>query len=476
MSLTSQYNPGRILLLPLLVLLLSACTGELTELEKVLKSGELVVLTRNSGTTYYEGPFGPTGLEYDLVNGFAKHLGVKPRFIVADTLADLLGQLAEKKAHFAAAGLTITDPRKTWLNFTPSYQEVSQQLVYRAGRKKPKSLGQLEGHIEVVADSSHTERLRRLHHKFKKLSWSENHKQDSSELLTRVWEKKLDYTIVDSNVFMLNRHFMPELRVAFNIGKPQELAWAFPKYQDMTLYQAAESYINSIKKDGHINKLFERYYEHLEQFNYVGTVLYQRHIIERLPEYRKLFEYAANEVGLDWRLLAAVSYQESHWDSKAVSPTGVRGIMMLTRKTAGDIGVEKRTDPVQSIRGGAIYLKNLLQRVPERIKEPDRTWLALAAYNIGLGHVEDARIITQKLGGNPDSWKDVKKHLPKLRQKKWYKNTKRGYARGNEALIYVENIRSYYDILVWIIDRESKRLNRQKKEQPPALGIKTPTL
>ena len=145
---------------------------------------------------------------------------------------------------------------------------------------------------------------------------------------------------------------------------------------------------------------------------------------------------------------------------------------MLTKITADELGVDKRTDPVQSIRGGALYLSKLMQKIPERIQEPDHSWLALAAYNIGYGHLEDARVITQKKGNNPDSWKDVKDNLPLLRKRKWYRHTKNGYARGNEAVRYVENIRSYYDVLVWFTDQE-------KPNTPPpsrALEIANPAL
>ncbi len=456
--------------------LVSACTGELNELEKVLQKGEFTVLTRNAGTTYYEGGNGPTGLEYDLVKGFADELGVKARFVIADNVKELLNMLAEEKAHFAAAGLTVTEPRMRWLRFTPSYQSVSQQLIYRRGKKRPKNLGELDGHLEVVANSSHAERLKRLHHRYGNLDWSENDELESDDLLTLVAVQFLDYTIADSNEFTLNQRFIPELKVAFEVGEPQSLAWAFPKGADPSLYQAAIDYFIGLIQSGKLAKLIERHYGHLDRFDYVGTRTYRRHIAERLPEYRKVFEYVGKETGLDWRLLAAIAYQESHWNPKAVSPTGVRGMMMLTKETAEYIGVEKRTDPVQSIRGGSFYFRKLLEKFPQRITDPDRTWLALAAYNIGFGHLEDTRIITQQLGGNPDSWKDVKVHLPKLRQRKWYKNTRRGYARGNEALRYVENIRSYYDILVWMDEQERARARELQPKPPAALTIDTPAL
>jgi len=444
----------RLLALLWLPLLLISCNEPENALEQVVQQGKLVVITRNAATAYYEGPHGHTGLEYDLARGFAKELGVKLKMIVASNVGDVLKQLADGKGDFAAAGLTITTPRQQRVRFTPAYQEITQQLVYRSGQRRPRSLDKLDGIIEITADSSHEEQLHKLHSQYRNLSWTENHELESEDLLTMVWDKVLDYTVADSNEVAMYRRFYPELRVAFDISKPQHLAWAFPKQDDDSLYRAASAYFNKIQKNGHLARLIERYYGHLDDFDYVGTRTYMRHMRQRLPSYLAMFEYAAKEFGIDWRLLAAAAYQESHWNPDAISPTGVKGLMMLTKATASELGVEQRTDPVQSIRGGALYLKQMLDKIPQRIAEPDRSWLALAAYNIGYGHLEDARIITQKQGGDPDSWKDVKETLPLLRMRKWHSQTKHGYARGNEAVRYVENIRSYYDILAWFTDQE----------------------
>lgn len=460
------------LLLSVIPLLLVACSEPANQLEQVKKRGVLHVLTRNAATTYYEGPLGRTGLEYDLVKGFADELDVELKMEVADNVSRVQTKLALGEADFAAAGLTVTGPRQLWAYFTPPYQHITQQLVYRVGTPRPDSLSELDGSLEITAKSSHQEQLRKLKDEYPNLNWTENREVGSEELLTMVWDKLIDYTVADSNEVAMNQRYFPELRVAFNISEPQPLAWAFPKFRDDSLYLAASDYFNRLKASGRLEQLIERYYGHLQDFDYVGTRTYMRHIRTRLPKYRELFEYSAKEYGLDWRLLAASAYQESHWDPEAVSPTGVRGIMMLTKLTAGELGINERTDPVQSIRGGALYLKRMMKKIPERIREPDRTWMALAAYNIGYGHLEDARVITEKTGGDPDTWNDVKERLPLLRQRKWHRKTKHGYARGNEAVRYVENIRSYYDILVWMVGRETP----PRPTPPKALDIRTPAL
>lgn len=431
-----------------------------TLLNRVQTNGELVVVTRISPSTYFESQNGPLGLEYDLARLFAQELGVELRLVAADDLGQIFNLLATRNADLAAAGITVTAEREQRFRFTEPYMSVQQQLVYRTGKSRPRQLDDLgTGKLQVVAHSSHAEFLREAAASTPQLRWEETSELSSDDLLYQVWSEQLDYTIADSNELVLSQRFYPELRAAFDLTEPQGLAWAFPRDEDDSLYRAAESFFDRIRNDGTLTHLLEKYYGHLNTFDYVGTRTYMRHITERLPKYRELFEKAAQETGLDWRLLAAIGYQESHWNPRAVSPTGVRGIMMLTLNTARSLGVSNRLDPEESIVGGARYLALTKQRIPDRIPEPTRTWLALAAYNVGIGHLEDARIITENQGRNADSWTDVKEHLPLLAEKKWYRKTRYGYARGWEPVRYVENIRTYYELLVRITEPELLETN-----------------
>jgi membrane-bound lytic murein transglycosylase F len=431
---------------------LNACTPQRSALEQVLDSGELRVYTRNSATTYYHGPHGPTGLEYQLAKGFAERLGVRLKLIVEDNPENIYEGLRKGRADLAAAGLTVTDLRRQQVRFAPAYQSITQELIYRdSGQPAPKDFATVsQGHLEVVANSSHAERLRQLQQDHPELEWYENQEAGSTELLTLVAQNVIDYTIADSNQVAINRRYFPELKVAFDISKPQELAWAMPRSEDTSLYAEVKHFFNDIRESGELAKLLKQNYEYVRNYDYAGTPYFMHHMRSRMPLYRQQFELAAEQTNLDWRLLAAVAYQESHWNPLAVSPTGVRGIMMLTNMTAEHLGVDDRTDPDESIQGGARYIRSLYERFDD-IPQEDRMWFALAAYNVGIGHMRDVQWITKQRGGNPKKWADVKANLPLLRQQKWYSKTRYGYARGNEPVTYVSNIRSYYDILRWHI-------------------------
>ena len=431
------------------VMLLTGFVPQPTLLNRIKQQGELVVVTRMSPTTYYEGADGPAGFEYDLARLFADYLGVKLKIVTPDSFNEILPMVESGEADLAAAGLTVTKSRRNLVRFGPVYQEIRQQLVYRAGDDIPQSINDLQHkYIEVVAGSSHEDTLRHLDRTVT-LNWHPNYEAEVEELLSLVWQRELDYTIADSNQVEVTRRYYPELRVAFDISGPQDLAWAFRNGKDISLHREAGRFFAEIERNGILDQLKDRYFGHVQDFDYVGTRAYIKDIYKRLPKYDDYFKQAADDFSLDWRLLAAIGYQESHWNPRAISPTGVRGIMMLTRTTAADMGITNRIKPRNSIFGGARYFSGLKKVLPDSIADPDRTWFALAAYNVGLGHVNDAREITKRLGKDPDKWMDVRDSLPLLMQKRWYKQTEHGYARGMEAVQYVENIRDYYDILVW---------------------------
>jgi membrane-bound lytic murein transglycosylase F len=248
----------------------------------------------------------------------------------------------------------------------------------------------------------------------------------------------------------MNQVYFPNVRVAFDLGNASNQSWAVAAGDDNSLLNEINSYLDKVEKNGTLQRLKDRYYGHVDVLGYVGAYTFAQHLQQRLPKYEKHFRAYAKEEKVDWRLLAAIGYQESLWQPAVTSKTGVRGLMMLTQNTAQAMGVSNRLDAKQSIMGGAKYLAKIKDELDDSIAEPDRTWFALAAYNVGTGHLEDARTLAKKDGLNPNKWLDVKKMLPRLAQKQWYSKTRYGYARGGEPVHFVANIRRYYDILTWV--------------------------
>lgn len=432
----------------------------LTQLQAIQQRGHINVLTHNSSSTYYHDANGANGFQYQLVKMFADYIEVDLNVIVVDRFSELYSELLFETGDLAVAGLSEQDifinPN---IEYGPAYQQVQQQVVYRKKtNNRIKTLEDIgESPLGVIEGSSHERLLDNLSATATDLKWQIYRDISTDEMIEMVDEGELEFALADSHEIALQRRFFPELRIAFNLGDSKDLRWARKKTSDDSLQNALEIFFGTIKKDGRLNQLTHRFFSQVEKFNYSDIQTFMLHANKRLPKYKALFKREARANDLDWHLLAAIGYQESLWNPKARSPTGVRGLMMLTQDTAKHVKIKNRLDPEQSIKGGAKYFKRVLAKIPDRIPAPDRIWLALASYNVGFGHLEDARIITITNKGDPDKWIDVKKNLPLLGRKKWYKKTKHGYARGWEPVKYVENIRKYYDLLVGMESRELEK-------------------
>ncbi|MDX1800035.1 MAG: membrane-bound lytic murein transglycosylase MltF [Marinobacter sp.] len=433
------------------VMTLSACSDPSDSVSKLAppeESGVLKVVTRNGSTTYYlnrnDQPVGP---EYDLVSAYAADRGWTVEWQMLDTTAAVLKALESGQAHLAAAGLTLLDSRSQRFERGPAHTEITQQLVCnRKDRPLPRSLDELDGvQIRVTADSSYVETLNALANTHPGLRFDQD-ERSTEVLLGEVAQGKLDCTVADSNIVQINRRYMHDLEIAVNLTKGQNLGWYLPKGSEK-LAGDARRWMNGDSGDAAIGRMEERYYSYIGKFDYVDVRALNRRIDDRLPDYKDQFLTAEQNTGMPADLLAALSYQESHWNPSAKSPTGVRGIMMLTKSTAAALGVKDRLDPTQAIEAGSRYLADRHDRLPDTIPEPDRTYLALASYNVGRAHLLDARQLARDLGKDPDSWKDMSEVLPLLSDKRYYPKLRHGYARGYEPVQYVTRIRNYRDII-----------------------------
>jgi membrane-bound lytic murein transglycosylase F len=354
----------------------------------------------------------------------------------------VLASLRKHKAHLAAIPLRIEN-NPAAIQFGPSYQSVRELLVCNSSMPRIRELADLRGkELVVAAGSAHEAALREAQTNLPSLQWQTDRDLSTQDLLAEVGEGGLDCVAANELQFADARNYHPDLVAELDIVPPSRLAWGFPGNVDSDLLKQVQIFFSAIQQDGTLHRLLDRYYGHSNRLRKMDAAAFISGINTVLPHFRRMFEEAATITGEDWRLLAALAYQESQWNPLATSYTNVRGMMMLTGDTADQMNVSNRLDARESILAGARYLQQLKEQLPDRIPEPDRTWMALAAYNQGSSHLEDARILT-----SPDSWADVKKWMPMLGQPKYYKTLKHGYARGGEAVILVESVRSYYGIL-----------------------------
>ena len=458
-SSASSFRAAAALIFILLIFLSGCDFLNLNELFKplTLKTGTLTIVTRNIPTAYYHGPEGEMGFEYNMARALAQDLGLKLEILVVDSISEMLTAIAEGRADIAAGGLTRTPERERRFIFGPDYFTVQQQLVYRKNGPHPLNIEELKNfELVVLARSSYEERLLELKQQWPQLKWRATDEFSTDQLLKKVWLKELPCTVADSNILAVNRRYYPELEIAFPISDKQPLAWLLNS-KHRKLQKKLHKSFKKFKKEGNLDTLIESHYGHVTNFDYVDVKIFLRRIKTLLPTYQPLFEKYGQKFDLPWTLLAAKAYQESHWNPLATSSTGVRGIMMLTKMTASQLGIKDRLSVNESIGGGARYFRQLLDRVPESYPENDRRNVAMAAYNVGMGHIYDARQLARSLKKNPDRWSTLKETLPLLSQKKYYKNLKHGYARGHEPVSYVERINNYRNILekkLGLLDRD----------------------
>ena len=426
-----------------LLLLLQGC-DQPPLVERLQARGILHVATVAGPLSCYLGEEGPAGLEYELVRRFARDLGLSPRFTVYPNRLSAM-EAVQTGSEDMAAGFIIPAALDTDAYYASAALARAQPRFARFMSYRRFQLSKVPVTSVVVPEGGYADGLLRAR------GLTPHRLEGAAEeaVLALVDRGLFHYTLTNDAQLQAHANFMPRLVPGENLGAPLGVRWLFPRFYDSSLRDRANEFLRRQADSGFLQELHDRYVEKLPSRDFVTRRDFWKHVRERLPKYVDLFRQAGQETGMDWRLLAAIGYQESHWNEKAKSPTGVRGIMMLTQDTAKQQKISNRLDPAQSIPAGARHLLWMEARIPDHIQGEDLLWFTLASYNIGYGHLEDARVLTQRQGGNPDSWEDVKQRLPLLSREKYYRTVKHGKARGGEPVAYVENIRYYYRLLVY---------------------------
>ncbi|HUN26908.1 MAG TPA: membrane-bound lytic murein transglycosylase MltF [Steroidobacteraceae bacterium] len=429
--------------------LVGSCTPRPPTGEQSHVPAELRVVTINSPTSYYLGPTRAEGLEFELASAFARHLGVPLYMYPVANAEAMRAELAAGRADIAAAQITADAAWRLVGEPADVYEHIPQLVVYRRGEVRPRETLQIESaRLSVRASSPQELLLDRLKHTVAPdLRWIETAPR-SADPLEDVEDGEAAYAVVDAREYSFSHHLYADVEPGFALPDARPVQWVVRRGAPL-LYREVNHFFADLQRSGELGRLLAENSGDTRQFQYEESRKFEELVTARLPLYRAWFEQAGAATGLDWRLLAAIAYQESQWDPTAQSPAGATGVMMLTSSTAGALGVSDRSNARQSILAGGRYFLEVLDKIPERVPQPDRTWFAVAAYNVGFGHLEDARVLTQMQGDDPDSWQSVRKRLPLLAEARWYVHAKRGFCRGWEPVQFVDRIQQFLKLLEW---------------------------
>ena len=416
------------------------------ELDNILKTGNITVITHNNSHCYYLYRGQAMGFEYELAKLFADYLGVALEVNIVEKWDSMIPALKDGTGSFVAASMTITPKRQKEAAFSNGYISTRQYVIVRRNNTGIKKIEDLAGKtVHVKRGTSYQERLEALRKDGIDVKIKLHDNISTDELIQQVAEGTIKVTVADRNIALLNRRYYPQIALAFPISDEQSLGWAVKPYSKKLLNKI-NFFFDKINSNGKFAEIYNKYYAGIDNFDYVDLRKYHTRLNTRLPRYKQIIMEAAGKYNFDWRLIASQIYQESHFDPMATSHSGAFGLMQLTFSTANSLGVEDMFDPVENINAGVRHLKNLYNHF-DRTDSPDRLFIALAAYNIGQGHILDARNLAKQMDLDPDKWLSLEKTLPLLRYRKYYKKAKYGYCRGIEPVNYIKRIMLYYDIL-----------------------------
>ncbi|MBF0204104.1 MAG: membrane-bound lytic murein transglycosylase MltF [Desulfamplus sp.] len=418
-------------------------------LSRIIKAGKIRMITENNSNSYYIYRDQPMGFEYELAREFAAFLQVELE-VITPGWDNMLAYLDMDRGDFVAAGVTITEKREKEMLFTQPYMDVEQKFIYHKSKLPIKNINELPGKtIHVSRNTTYYDRLLQIKNSGIDIDMVVHDDLSTEELIRMVSDNENDisYTIADSNIALLNRRYYPDITIGISIQKKEHLGWAVRK-GNIALSDKMVLFFDIIKHNGVFKRIYKKYYGHLDtKFKYADLKAFHEVVETKLPKYKKNIIRESEKHGFDWRIIAAVIYQESRFDPTARSDAGVRGLMQVTEEAAAEMGITNRRDPRQNIKAGIGYLNMMYNKFSDINDSMDRIKFALASYNVGYGHVLDARKLAAAQGMDSSHWDAVNQTLPLLAKQKYYSKTKYGYARGHEPVRYINKIFAYYDIL-----------------------------
>ncbi len=434
----------------------------LNSLEKIKKRGKLVAVADFNSTNYFIYRGEPMGYQYELLRLLANHLDVKLEIIVNNAVEDCFRMLEDGECDIIAINLAITKERSKRIDFSFPHSQTRQVLVQR----KPDNWMEISKHeiegslirnqleiankvVYVQKSTSFAQRMKNLSDEIgDSIRLIEISDREVEELIELVAIGEIDYTVADENVALVNQIYYPNLDVETAVSFPQNLAWGLGKGDD-NLKKEVDNWLKKIKKSKKYNLIYDKYFKNPRSVKYVGDNYYaiNKGKVSRYDDYIKKY---SKEIEWDWRLLASLIYQESRFKPNVKSWAGAYGLMQLMPTTARRFGVNRSSPPEKQIKAGVEFIKWLDKRFENRgiSDEDEKIKFILASYNVGLGHILDARRLAEKEGKNPDIWEhNVDEYILKKSNPKYYKDTvvKYGYCRGSETYNYVYQILDTYE-------------------------------
>ena len=427
------------------------------DLPGLIERGRLRMITRNNAMTYFIHRGLQVGFEYELVKKFADEHGLRLDIVIPDSHAELLDYLNQGKGDLVAAAMTITPERKARVDFTRPYNEVDELVVVRADEDSINALEDLAGRtVHLRASSSFYTTLTGLQDSIDGIRIALLPDDvETEDILAGVEEGIYDIAMCDANLLDVELAYGRRLKAAFSI-KSTLLGWAVRK-DNPALLASLNQYIQREKGGLFFNMMKKRYFENSRGIARAKDSM-RVDLSGQLSPYDGLAKKYALRYGQDWRMVTAQMYQESRFDPTAVSWVGAQGLMQIMPDTGRQLGFINLQDPEESIHAGTKYMYQLIDRFDLDLPMEARIRFALASYNVGYGHLLDARHLAREKGWDPDRWfGNVEEAMRLLSQPAYYKRARYGFCRGGQPVHYVENIQNLYDAYVAVLEKTSDR-------------------
>jgi membrane-bound lytic murein transglycosylase F len=419
-------------------------------LREIIASGYIRVLTRNNDTSFFIYRGHRMGFDYELGKKLAQRMGIRVDMVITNSWNEMVPALLRGEGDVIAAQVSVTEARKRQVFFANPWGQTHEVIVYREGAEPIDDLDDLPGkQVAVREGTTYVESLRALNARFAKEGKPAIQiillpgDTETDTILEKLSKGELQYTVADENLTDIHVAFYENIVKGLAVSEERDLAWAV-RPGDVKLRDQINGMLREVRRQPLFNVLKRKYFEATRNFKKERKDKFYASETGTLSQYDRLIQKHAEQHGFDWRLVAAQIYQESRFELKKKSWMGALGLFQIMPKTAKQLGIKDPHDPEQSIKGGLKYMRQLMAHYKDVPDDVERYRFAMAAYNSGFGHVDDARKLAREAGEDPLKWRTVANWLLRLSKREHYKKTRFGYCRGFEPVDYVRHIDERY--------------------------------